>query len=339
LLLVAQTAADSVKSLFEGLVPADVIAAYDRLLASDGCAKDQAEELVGSTELVSALTGSGMAHIQPPSPVDPAWLRPASPDLALQGVLAGYQSRLAREQELLLDGHRRLADAQAQFGTGMTGPFPEHLVAVISDRTEITELSASLINTARKDWMTLDNLHTEMPLTGDFAQPPLPAFGGRVRCRSIYSASAMEDPVAREVIRVCADAGERARLLPEVPMKMKLADHTTAMLPLTQAGTAGALVIRAPVIVSALRQYFELLWERATPLRSGRPAVPTGRLPPAQQKVLELMAEGLNDDAIARRAGLSTTTVRRYIAAIVTRLGVSSRFAAGAAAQRRGWIG
>jgi DNA-binding NarL/FixJ family response regulator len=51
------------------------------------------------------------------------------------------------------------------------------------------------------------------------------------------------------------------------------------------------------------------------------------------------MAEGLNDDAIARRAELSTTTVRRHIAAILTRLNVTSRFAAGAAAQRRGWIG
>ncbi len=57
------------------------------------------------------------------------------------------------------------------------------------------------------------------------------------------------------------------------------------------------------------------------------------------QRVLELMAEGLHDDAIARRAGMSTTTVRRHITAIMTRLGVTSRFAAGAAAQRRGWIG
>jgi len=55
--------------------------------------------------------------------------------------------------------------------------------------------------------------------------------------------------------------------------------------------------------------------------------------------VLEMMAEGLLDEAIARRSGLSTTTVRRHIAAIMHRLGVSSRFAAGAAAQRREWIG
>jgi DNA-binding CsgD family transcriptional regulator len=147
-----------------------------------------------------------------------------------------------------------------------------------------------------------------------------------VRCRSIYAASAMDDPVARRIIGACAEAGEQARLLPAVPMKMKLADHTTALLPLTPTGTAGVLVVRAPVIIAALREYFELLWDRAAPLKAPRAAAPGVRLPPAQQKVLELMAEGLHDDAIARRAGISTTTVRRHITALMSRLGVSSRF-------------
>jgi hypothetical protein len=183
---------------------------------------------------------------------------------ASSGTPHGHQSQLARGQELLLDGHRRLADAQARFSTAGNGRLPEHLVSVISVRAEISELSASLMNTARQDWMTLENLHTEMPLTDDFAQPPLPAFGRRVRCRSIYDAAVMDDPVVRRIIHACADAGEQARLLPRVPMKMKLADQATAMLPLTPTGTAGALVIKAPVIVAALREYFELLWERAT---------------------------------------------------------------------------
>jgi DNA-binding CsgD family transcriptional regulator len=221
----------------------------------------------------------------------------------------------------------------------MNGRFPAHLVSVISDRDEITELSASLVNTARKDWMTLENLATEMPLTTDFAQPPLAVSAERVRCRSIYDVTAMNDPVARRIIQDCADAGEQARLLPSVPMKMKLADHTTAMLPLTPNGTAGALLIRAPVIISALREYFEMLWQRATPLKPQHPAPPADRLPPAQQAVLELMAAGLNDQRIGRQLGISVTTVRRYIAIIMERLGVSTRFAAGAAAQRKGWIG
>jgi hypothetical protein len=163
---------DGIAGLFDGLVPVEVIEAYDRLLARDGCAKDQADTVVGSPGLVAALTERGMAHIQPHSPADPAWLRPASPDLALQGVLAGHQSRLARDQELLLDGSRRLAAAQARFGPGVNGRFPEHLVSVVSDRAEIAELSASLVNTARQDWMTLENLHTEMPLTGSSGTAP-----------------------------------------------------------------------------------------------------------------------------------------------------------------------
>ena len=338
-MVAAGAATGGIEGLFDGLVPAEVIEAYDRLLATGGCAKEHAESVVGDGELVRALTERGMAHVVPHSPEAPAWLRAASPDLALQGVLAGHQHRLARDHEVLLDGTRRLADAQARFGPMVSGRLPEHLVAVVSDRAEISELSASLVNTARQDWMTLENLSAEMPLTEDFAQPPPPGAGGMVRCRSIYEASIMDDPIGRRIVQTCVDAGEHARLLPKVPMKLKLADYTTAMLPLTPAGTGGALLIRAPVIISALREYFEMLWERATPLAPQRSMRPGDRVTPAQHKVLELMAEGLHDDAIARRTGISTTTVRRHIAAIMDRLAVTSRFAAGAAAHRRGWIG
>lgn len=338
-MVAADAVLDGVRELFDGLAPAGVIDAYERLLAADGCAKDETDAFVGDSALVGELTGRGMAQILPHSPARPAWLQPASPDLALQGVLASHQHRLARDQELLLYGSRRLAEAQAQFGAHVNGQLPEHLISVVSDRAEISQLSASLVNTARHDWITLENLQTEMPLTEDFAQSPLAGSAGLVRCRSIYDTSVMNDPVGRRIIRASAEAGEQARLLPGVPMKMKLADHTTAMLPLTPAGTAAALVIRAPVIITALREYFEMLWERATPLTAQRPVAPQDRVTRAQQTVLELMAEGLHDDAIARRAGISTTTVRRYIAAIMERLNVTSRFAAGAAAQRRGWIG
>jgi hypothetical protein len=98
-----------------------------------------------------------------------------------------------------------------------------------------------------------------MPLTEDFAQPPLPAFTGQVRCRAIYDVAVMDDAVGWRIIGTCSEAGEQARLLPKVPIKMKLADHNTALLPLTPTGNAAALLIKAPGIVSALRNYFELL--------------------------------------------------------------------------------
>jgi hypothetical protein len=45
---------ECVQRLFHGLVPAEVIEAYDRLLAQDGCAKDQADVVVGDSGLVAA---------------------------------------------------------------------------------------------------------------------------------------------------------------------------------------------------------------------------------------------------------------------------------------------
>ena len=62
------------------------------------------------------------------------WLHPASPDLALQGVLAGHQHRLARDHEVLLEGTRRLADAQARFGLAGNGRLPEHTILPRKER-------------------------------------------------------------------------------------------------------------------------------------------------------------------------------------------------------------
>jgi hypothetical protein len=90
--MVAAAPSGGMRELFQGLVPAEVIDAYDRLLAAGGCAKADVGAMVGGTDLVDALTGTGMAHVLPHSPADPPWLRPASPDLALQGVLAGHQA-------------------------------------------------------------------------------------------------------------------------------------------------------------------------------------------------------------------------------------------------------
>jgi DNA-binding CsgD family transcriptional regulator len=122
------------------------------------------------------------------------------------------------------------------------------------------------------------------------------------------------------------------------PIRLKLADHTTALLPLPVRHRHRAPHPR-PVVLAALRDYFDLLWERSTPPTTPHPQSPhADRLPPAQQRILELVAEGLPDPAIARRAEISISTVRRHVTAIMHRLGAESRFTAGAAAHRRGWI-
>jgi LuxR family maltose regulon positive regulatory protein len=90
---------------------------------------------------------------------------------------------------------------------------------------------------------------------------------------------------------------------------------------------------RAQVEADAARSELDRL--RAAPPAPGAEAeILTGR----EREVLRLVAEGLSDDQIAERLVVSRHTVHRHVANIRTKLRVSSRAAAVAAAARRGLL-
>jgi hypothetical protein len=146
-------------------------------------------------------------------------------------------------------------------------------------------MSHALVNVARDDWMSLENSHLETPLDEATSYSPPPAFEKSVRCRAIYETSVLDSTIGARNVEELINQGEEARLVPRIGMKMKLADESMAMLPLTPTGMEGAMIIRSAVIAGALREYFELLWERAMPV--GTPAglgdriAPGGRTDPS----------------------------------------------------------
>jgi DNA-binding CsgD family transcriptional regulator len=322
------------KTLLEGIVPDDLLIPYMQLLVLEGCPSDEAADLLGSAAHVTALTDSGMAHIRSGGPASRPRLVAVSPELALQGTLATLTRRLVADHERLLDGQRRMAEAQPAPGIS-AGESMDRLVKIITDREEISSLSRALISAARFEWLTLDNQSVDRPMDELTAVPPLPSFEGRVRCRAIYEIRCAEHPVGVKTIEAAVKAGEQARLLPRIGMKMKIADEAMALLPLTRTGMSGAMLVRSAVVVEALREYFELLWERAIPFGATQPLSPLSEV---QKSILSLLAQGMADESISRRLGLGITTIRRHIGAIREELGVDTRFAAGAAAVRRGWI-
>jgi DNA-binding NarL/FixJ family response regulator len=54
--------------------------------------------------------------------------------------------------------------------------------------------------------------------------------------------------------------------------------------------------------------------------------------------LLRMLADGLSDQAIARRCGISTRTVGRRLSRLQAKLGSRSRFALGVEAARRGLL-
>jgi DNA-binding NarL/FixJ family response regulator len=117
---------------------------------------------------------------------------------------------------------------------------------------------------------------------------------------------------------------------------MVVADRTVAAIPLDlELHYNGMLLIRDPVVVQTLVRMHRSWWDSGDDLsEQAVPGSPPSRLRP----VLQALLAGLTDEAAATRLGMSGRTYSRRVGELLTALGTTSRFRAGAEAARRGWV-
>ncbi|MFC0628099.1 helix-turn-helix transcriptional regulator [Kribbella deserti] len=161
-----------------------------------------------------------------------------------------------------------------------------------------------------------------------------------IKYRTIYPESEQESPRRSEGMMRTVANGERARVMVDPPIKMAISDHRIALLPLETLieGNPDSLVtllIHSSGLLDALSSVFESFWRLAVPVTTEGIRRP---LDERDREILTLMASGATDDAIARQLGLSRRTVVRRAAALLERLGATTRFQAGVQASRRGWL-
>ncbi|TMR92862.1 helix-turn-helix transcriptional regulator, partial [Nonomuraea basaltis] len=147
-----------------------------------------------------------------------------------------------------------------------------------------------------------------------------------VTSRMIYERDFVTRAGALRQIEEMVEAGQQARVLPSLPMKLYVVDDRLALLlPGHEPdGAVTALVIHPSGLLEALIGLFEGLWRRALPL------APSARSRPADDaRLIALLLSGLTDDAIARQLGVSHRTAERRIAELMARLGARTRFQAG----------
>lgn len=282
-----------------GLLSVDAEQLYRRLLRDGVVPADEG----GAQELIEAgaayVTGLAGGHLQP-----------VSPPIALRLMLE-------RQHRDLATRHRALAEGWRQFSV-MVGPGAESGgerpagvgIEVLSGPEEVARRAVELRLSAQR----------EVRVAATSAQPPLPAAPEGVRVRTVYDA-------AYAAWGASLRAGEEVRIRTAVPADVVHVDDRAAIV--------NSLLITNPGLVSTLAGWFDLMWIDVASVvvtheRTG--------LTPAQHRVLRLLAAGRSDVAISRECGTSVRTVHRHVRAVLDLLGVESRFAAGAAAARRGWI-
>lgn len=265
----------------------------------------------------------------------PSALIPMAPGPVLEARLVEQERAISRARAWVADLDRLYRSARAS-------ALPEGLVELVSAETGLMR-QRHLAEAAREEALYIN----KPPYLGTFDDAyELETHQLRegIRYRSIYEAASFDGNLLTHVQR-CVDAGEEARSIAAAPIKLAVFDRCSALVPIITDPPMPILIVQAPVIVHTLVTLFELLWEKAVPIR--RTSVPTlanadadaDTTPTADVKqLLILLAAGTKDDVIAATLGIGVRTAERRIAALMRSLGATTRFQAGLQARDRGWL-
>ncbi len=163
-----------------------------------------------------------------------------------------------------------------------------------------------------------------------------------VHVRAIYNQSINSAPRQRKFLSDLTATGVEVRLASQVPFDLLIADTHTALLPAVPEDPGGpAVIVRGPALVRSYLAMYEDVWLRATPYQSRAEVGGTdveGELTEQHRTTLRLLANGLTDERIARKLGVSLRTVSRLVSEIMRHLQADSRFQAGVLAATHGLI-
>lgn len=255
---------------------------------------------------------------------------PVSPEAGLKVLTARRESEVNAAMVATLN-------AYAEFRRSRLPPATDHLVDVVTGPAMLERVEQAERN-VHHEVRRLDSPPYYMPSTGNDTEIDHLAQG--IRYRVVYSQSSLaQDGYLDGNVLPCIKAGEQARVLHDVPVKLSIVDDTMALvsLPIGEADVNRALlIVRPSSLFSALVGLFELAWRAALPI------MPTGeagsRLEPIEQRLLALMAAGVADETIIRTLRISRRTFFRYLERLQARAGVNSRFQLGVQAARTGWL-
>jgi DNA-binding NarL/FixJ family response regulator len=163
-----------------------------------------------------------------------------------------------------------------------------------------------------------------------------------IKIRAIYGQSIDSAPRQRKYLAELTELGAEVRLAPQVPFDLIIADGHSALLTANPEDPAEALiVVRGAALIRSYTALYEDCWLRAVPQHSTKsPSAfgPGSELTEQHRTTMRLLANGLTDERIARKLGVSLRTVSRLVSEIMRYLQADSRFQAGVLAAANGFI-
>lgn len=313
---------------------------YD--LSSPGATASQTARATGlSNDTVEACRGRlvacGLLREEQPgeyraTPTGPAIIA----DRLRDEIATEYAHRRSQVSRLQADMTRLIHEHLLASSSRTTRPQVDPLPSGEAATMRITEL----LCVARTEVAHADpGDETDGSQETDLIAPEIKAAERGVAVRTLYPPASLVSEATRRAVGIQIRAGISVRAA-AMPAKLTIVDRRVAVLTdHRDHGGRHTLLLRDGLLVYALHSLFEMAWTRArdaSSLLAGETTI--GEVNNEELLMLQLLGEGLKDELVAKRLGISVRTVRRKVGDLLHRLRAKSRFQAGAMATKRGWV-
>ncbi|MFI6680186.1 helix-turn-helix domain-containing protein [Kribbella sp. NPDC050470] len=310
----------------------DEIKVYQHLLRTGPSSITELDDAVPDRQATIDATLGGLvqAGLARRSGSDHSRYLPVPPD-------AGLEAMTLRRESELKQARIEVLNAYDEFRRTVHNESTTHLIEVVTGNA-IVERIRQIKGGAQREILAIDSPPYYI---GGPNQEEIDHLKRGVSYRVVYSPESVEVPgYLTENILPCVEAGEQARVLPDVPAKLTIIDGSIAFVSMSVRDTdvnRSLLIIRPSSLLTALIGMFELCWRNALPLHASVGAE-DDRLEPIERRLLALLATGAADDTIARTLGISRRTFFRYLERLMNRTGASTRFQLALHAARENWL-
>ncbi len=263
-----------------------------------------------------------------PDPADRHGFTPVDPDVAAASLISPLEGEIHHRRDLIASIRAQLSSLLPMYAEARPQRETNVDIRALRDRTEVRGALGLAASACRDELVSIrprgaaweDTTGDDEALARDLA-----VLSQGVRVRMIYQHSARANLTSRAYVKRIVAAGAQVRTANELPSAFLVFDRNVAFVP--EPG-GGALELPNPALSSLLHEVFEYIWDTGTPYGATEAGY-AGIADDILRDVARLLAEGLTDEAISRRLGMSLRSVRRHVARLMKALNSVSRFQAG----------
>jgi sugar-specific transcriptional regulator TrmB len=207
-------------------------------------------------DVLGSLVQKGLAAARPGTVVKYA---ATPPELAIELLLASHRDQLSRMER---DAQLMVSDLTPAFEEGQEHTDPLEYIEVLRDRRAINERFAEIQANVKKEILVF----TKPP----YATPPQENVEGLEviqshDARSLYEFSVFDDPAVRRGVQRFVEAGEQARFVPSLPLKLVIVDETIVMFgmedPVAGSADLTIVVVEHQSLAKVLKTAFDAIWD------------------------------------------------------------------------------